>query len=149
VETAKSDELSSRIRSALEPLTEVRVAYLFGSHARGSARPDSDLDIAVFADTATELASGELKLRVIEALTRALGRLGERADVVDLRRVGSAVAFAAIRDGICLLSRTPGDRIKLEATVARRYDDERPYRELFRAAARAAGRRMAEGHGRS
>jgi predicted nucleotidyltransferase len=40
-------DLEQRIASALAPFEDVRVAYLFGSRARGSARADSDLDLAV------------------------------------------------------------------------------------------------------
>jgi len=142
--------LTARIGAALEPLSGVRVVYLFGSRATGRARVDSDLDIAVaLAPELDDLERGRLKLRIIEALTVELGALGERADVVDFGRVGSAVAFSAIRDGVCVLSRTPAERVRLEATVARRHDDEGPRRELFRAAAAAAARRMAGGHGRA
>ena len=32
----------------------VRTVYLFGSHARGEARPDSDVDLCIVADGAEE-----------------------------------------------------------------------------------------------
>lgn len=40
-------ELQARIREHLAGRTDVRVAMLFGSRARGTARADSDVDLAV------------------------------------------------------------------------------------------------------
>lgn len=133
---------------ALATVPEVRVGYLFGSRARGDARPDSDLDIAVLlAPGLEEAARGRAKLAIIEALTVELGALGERADVVDLERAPSAVGFRAIRDGVCVLQRERSSRVRLEATIARRYDDDQPHRELFRKAALAAAARMTGNRG--
>jgi predicted nucleotidyltransferase len=146
---ASTDALVRAIRAALAAIPSIRVAYLFGSRARGAARPDSDLDIAIALPREMEDAErGRIKLQVIDALTASLGRLGELADIVDLDRAGSAVAFAAIAQGKCAYARDRADRVRLETRIARRYDDERPYRELMRAAAvRAAERMRADSHG--
>ncbi len=45
----KLDELVRRLVDALHPLR----IYLFGSHARGTAREDSDVDLLVIVDEAT------------------------------------------------------------------------------------------------
>ena len=58
-------EIETQLRSALgadrcrtspegyiNRVTPVRFVYLFGSHARGEARPDSDVDLCVVADGA-------------------------------------------------------------------------------------------------
>lgn len=45
------------IRKCLEAMDSVmplRAVYLFGSHARGEARPDSDVDLCVVTDEAKE-----------------------------------------------------------------------------------------------
>jgi hypothetical protein len=89
---------------------------------------------------------GRIKLQVIDALTATLDALGERADIVDLDRAGSAIAFAAIAHGRCAYARDRADRVRLEARIARRYDDERPYRELTRVAAIRAAQRMRIGN---
>jgi predicted nucleotidyltransferase len=130
------DDLLRRAAAALEPLDVVRVAWLFGSQATGRAGARSDLDVAVvhrrdLDDPAREQA----RRQIVAALTDALGRLGERADVVDIDRTGSAVAFRAIRDGRRLVARTESERVAAEVRVMRRYDDDAPRRALFRKAA--------------
>jgi uncharacterized protein len=134
-----------RIAAALQPFADIVTAYLFGSRATGRARPDSDLDVALhFAAGLSPQQRAERTLDVIAALGRELGALGERADVLDLDldRVSSAIAFHVIRDGHRVLDRDPAARVHLEATIARRYDDDRPRRELIRRAAIAAAQRM-------
>jgi predicted nucleotidyltransferase len=39
---------------AMDRIAKVRAVYLFGSHARGDARPDSDVDLCIVADEASE-----------------------------------------------------------------------------------------------
>lgn len=140
-----ASDLELRIANALRPIPEIITAYLFGSRATGRARPDSDLDVAV------HLASGlgaeqrlELMLTAIAALSRELGPLGERTDLLDLDldRISSAIAFQVIRHGRRVLDRDPAARVHHEATIARRYDDDRPRRELIRRAAFGLAERM-------
>lgn len=49
-------ELLTRLRRQLEALYGERLqgVYLFGSHARGEATPDSDVDVLVVLDTITD-----------------------------------------------------------------------------------------------
>jgi predicted nucleotidyltransferase len=136
-------ELEVRVGEALAPLEEVRLVYLFGSQVTGGSSSRSDLDVAIHFDPGLDEASrARTKLRVIAVLTDTLGPVGERVDIVDLARASSAVAFRAIRDGVCVLTRDERERVRLEAYVARRYDDERPHRALFRDAARRVARQM-------
>lgn len=139
-------ELAARVGRALEGLACVRVAYLFGSRARGTAHEGSDLDVAIaFDPTLDERATFDAKRDVLDALAVHLGALGERADIVDLRHDGSSVAFRAIRDGVLALTRTERERVELVARIMRAYDDDAPRRALFRASALRAGRRAARG----
>jgi uncharacterized protein len=133
------------VKRAAESVPLVQTVYVFGSQMTGRARRDSDLDVAVaFVPRSTPDERAEAKLALIDALTRELGPLGERADVLDLERAGSEVGFRAIKTGRCVLARDRARRIAVEVRVARRYDDDAPKRALFRQAAIDAARRMGE-----
>lgn len=135
----------TQLRGILAARPGVVVAYVFGSRAGGRPRPDSDLDLAIAWDPELRSEERERAEQALRAdLAEALGSLGERADLLDLRRAGSTVAFRAVRDGRLVALRDRSAKIELEAWIARRYDDEAPYRELFRRAAQRAGRRLGE-----
>jgi predicted nucleotidyltransferase len=127
------------------------VGYVFGSRVSGRAWAESDLDIAVRWDRTLDAAALKRStLALVGALTDALGELGERADIVDLDRAGSAVAFRAVRDGILVYETSKAERVRALVDVVRRYDDDAPNRALFRRAALdAAGRFGEERRGRS
>jgi predicted nucleotidyltransferase len=73
---------------------------LFGSRARGDARPDSDWDFAY-------LAGGSLDALALRAdLADALGT--DALDLVNLDRAGGLLRFRAARDGTALFERRPG-----------------------------------------
>jgi predicted nucleotidyltransferase len=141
------EALADAVGKALLPVEAVRVAYVFGSRARGDNRADSDLDVALVYDRSLDWEGRERARRdVLSLLSNVLGRLGERADLVDLARADSAVAFRAVRDGIRVLARSDAERIAAEVTVGRRYDDDGPKRALFqRAAARLAASWVGDG----
>jgi len=48
---------------AMSGVTRVRSIYLFGSHARGDARPDSDVDLCIVADGAARQLETAARLR--------------------------------------------------------------------------------------
>ena len=142
----QNEALLAKAGAALEAVPAVRVAYVFGSRVSGRARPRSDLDVAVLYDPRLDADGRETARRdVLAALTDAFGRLGELADIVDLGSSGAAVAFRAIRDGRCVLARERAERVRLEARLARRYDDEAPRRALIRRAATRAATEMGAG----
>ena len=75
------DDLVRRIRTVIEPKRIV----LFGSAARGTMGPDSDLDVLVVAQ------DGVHRIHTAQDIHRALARFGQAVDVVvvtedDVRR---------------------------------------------------------------
>lgn len=138
-------ELVASVATALAGVEELRLAWVFGSRLAGRPRTDSDLDVAVRYDAGLDDAGREAaRRRLVAALADALGAVGERADVVDLDRADVAVAFEAVRQGSLALARSEDERVEVVARVARRYDDERGKRELYRRAAVAAARKLGE-----
>jgi len=65
-----------QLRAMLLPFSEVQLAVLFGSHARGRATRHSDLDVAV----TLEPDSPEVRRSVWRAVLAAVKRLREEID---------------------------------------------------------------------
>src|SRR5580700_1361168 len=106
------EEMETRLRAifAADP-REAVAAYLFGSFARGTARPDSDVDIAVLygASPPSTLAAPQF---VLEAdLDRILRR---EVQVIALDTAPIDLVHRVLRDGKLVLDRDPGARIAFE-----------------------------------
>ena len=97
-------QLFARVARALAAREEVLDAYVFGSRARGKARPDSDLDIAVYVDEA-RACDGVWGYRA-ELATALMSALGTNdVDVVVLNRAPILLYHRVLRDGVRVLSR--------------------------------------------
>ncbi len=142
-------DIASKVASAVARNQRAVVAYVFGSQVNGTARADSDLDIAVrWTLGLNQVDRLQAQLDLIEALTEVLGALGETSDVVDMDESSSAVAFRAISEGVCVYARTEAERVEAVVRTCRRYDDDAPKRALYRNAASDAARKMNTGpHG--
>jgi predicted nucleotidyltransferase len=92
------DELAARLEHALAGRAGVRLAVLFGSEARGTARDDSDVDVAVDAPGGDEIA-------LAAELCDALGR---EVDVVSLGDASIPLLHAIVRDGVVVTRRGGG-----------------------------------------
>ena len=79
---APARQLRDSLARGLRTEPTVRLAWLFGSRARGTERRDSDVDVAVLVDDACADGPGALKdsyFRLIPAMTGAV-----RSDLIDL-----------------------------------------------------------------
>jgi predicted nucleotidyltransferase len=92
----KESDLHRTILQALAPFDEIEQVVLFGSLARGRARPDSDLDLAV--EALRPLTSDE-KIAMIEALALACSR---PVDLVDLKTAGQPLLTQVVISGVRL-----------------------------------------------
>ncbi len=82
--------------------TDVRLAILFGSQAKGSASAASDLDIAVLTDRPMDATRSQ-------QLSDRLALLaGTAVDLVDLGTVGGALLGRILRHGRVISRRDPG-----------------------------------------
>ncbi|MDE3087894.1 MAG: nucleotidyltransferase domain-containing protein [Chloroflexota bacterium] len=112
------------------------LVVLFGSHAKGYARPDSDMDIAVRASKmnwirARRVPEWKWKLEVIGAVAGAVDVHNE-VDVSFLNRAAPLFLFEVARCGKPLYQSKPTDFIIFQSYAARRYDDNEKF---FRARA--------------
>ena len=89
----QAPEIEGQLREVFAHFPQIALAVLFGSVALGSARPESDLDIAVAADYPL---SAEEKISLIYALTEQVGR---PVDLIDLNVVSEPLLGQIVRHG--------------------------------------------------
>lgn len=124
------DRLVDQIRKALEPMgTELVCAYLFGSTARGTSQPRSDLDLALLLAREPPTTLAGLRIDLADALTEALGR---PVDLVLLNRASCDLIHRVLRDGVLLLDNDPSARIRFEVKSRNDYFDLLPYLREYR-----------------
>ena len=61
---ASQRETLARCLEAMDRAAPLRSVYLFGSHARGEARPDSDVDLCLVADGAERQIEAATQFRL-------------------------------------------------------------------------------------
>ena len=129
--------LGETIGKRLEAFPEVLFALLFGSRAERTARPDSDLDLALFLPPA--MAARERLDRRLR-IAAALEDLGP-ADVVVLNDAPPLLAHRALR-GVTVLMRDRKAYVRFFVRTLAEAEDERYWREIHR---RARLERLKEG----
>lgn len=124
-----SQEMLDRIRVLCRQMG-VAVAYLFGSAARGTRGPLSDVDLALLLDsTHTPSSRFAQRLEITTHLTHLLR--APRVDVVILNDAPPLLQFRVIQQGQVLFERDPQDRVTFEARAIQRYCDTQPLRRHY------------------
>jgi predicted nucleotidyltransferase len=124
------------VRAALERAPgHVVAAYIFGSVARGTAGPRSDVDVAILEARNPEPSYAALPLRLAGDLERALGR---RVDVVVLNVAPVDLVHRVLRDGVLVLERDRSLRIAFEVRARNAYFDLLPVLREYRRGRSAA-----------
>jgi predicted nucleotidyltransferase len=98
-------------------------AYVFGSTATGRARPDSDVDVAVYLD---ERVPAELYLRYsldLAGRLQAACPVGRFDAVVVLNEAPLPLAGRIRRDRQVIYARDEPFRVSYESLTARRFND--------------------------
>ena len=128
------------LRRALEAEPDVANALLFGSHARGTARPDSDVDVAL------ELTAGAARdVRSLGGLAARLeSTVGCPVGLTLLDEAPAPLAYRIFRDGRLLVERDHAMLVTRKARAILDYLDFKHVEELCAAgvlrAAAARGR---------
>jgi predicted nucleotidyltransferase len=115
------DDASLRARLQAEfirdgGMSKLCVAILFGSRARGTARADSDIDLAVLGDVDALHVSGVLSTV-----------LGLEVDVVHVESASVPLLDAILRDGQVVFERSPGAASTLRARLLASQEIDRPW----------------------
>jgi predicted nucleotidyltransferase len=113
-------ELNEKIRAVLAAGPSLRLAILFGSRARGTGRPDSDIDLAIVpAYAALSLAEESQLASDVERAT------GLHVDLVRLDRAEGALSWRVARDAVVLLSDPPTEAARFLARAGIEHDERR------------------------
>jgi predicted nucleotidyltransferase len=122
-----------RLRTALSAESGIACAWLFGSRARGEARADSDVDVAVLLDRDPAPTLSGSGVRLAGELERVVGAT---VDLIVLNRAPVDLVHRVLRDGILLLDRDPAARVRFEVASRNAWFDLKPILDRYRGAAR-------------
>lgn len=117
-------ELWTRVVRVLEA-HDVRLAYLFGSHAKGEATELSDIDLAVSFRAGVDVRRDLGQL--LDALVHELET--DRIDLVLLEEIPPPLAYRIVRDGKRLLAVDPRQDVSFRTRTIMRYLDFKPLRD--------------------
>ena len=124
--------LDHEIAEVLAGFPEVTAAWIFGSEARGEARPDSDLDLALLLRDRTQTArDAHLLLGGVAAHLEGIAR-GRKVDVVLVASQGPILQHRVLSEGRLVFDVDPTARIDFESDVYVRYFDFYPTYDLAR-----------------
>lgn len=91
--------------------------WLFGSEAQGTARPDSDVDLAAL------FTVRPTPIEVFEAQVELAEILGRDVDLVNLDRVSPILARQVLRHGRLVIDRNPKRRYAFFSRTISMYED--------------------------
>lgn len=119
-----------RVREGVQSApSEVVAVYLYGSRARGTASPESDVDLGVLlkAPPAPTLAGAARELEA--TVERAIRKVVE---VVVMNTAPADLVHRILRDGVVLLDRDRPARLRFEVQSRNEYFDLEPLRRRYR-----------------
>ena len=119
--------LRNHLARALRGDSTVRLAWLHGSRARGTARLESDIDVAILLDDECAASPSAIK----DSIWRLAGTLGreipsDRLDLVLLNDAPALLRHRVILDGILLFARSDAERVRFVLETLREYQDLEP-----------------------
>ena len=107
----------------------VSQAYLFGSHARGTAGPLSDIDIAVLYEPGVDVEKSESA--VFADLSKALQT--DNIDIINIDTASPLLAQRAVLCGLPIIEQSPHKSAILKTKILHAYEDTRHLREIKQA----------------
>ncbi|MEF8726735.1 MAG: nucleotidyltransferase domain-containing protein [Accumulibacter sp.] len=112
---------------------DLACVYLFGSQARGTAGPASDVDLGVLLAGDPPRTLEGLGIDLAADLAAAIGR---HVDLVVLNRAPADLIHRVLRHGVLVCERDRSARIRFEVQARNAYFDLLPYLREYRQAAR-------------
>lgn len=119
-------EQYNRLADFFSKQEHVRLAYIFGSVAKGKAGKLSDIDIAVLLDESlSKKQRFDLQLELISDISEILKT--DKIDLVDINEAPLSLKFEIIKANYPLFVRDRMEKIDFEQMVMSRYLDRRYY----------------------
>lgn len=132
-------DLIAHLRRFFEDRPEdVAAVYLFGSMARGTATPASDVDVGVLLATEPPRDLDGLLLGLEADLANALQR---DAQIIVLNTAPCDLVHRVLRDGQLVLDRRPSARVAFEVRSRNEFFDLEPILRRYRGAGTGTTRR--------
>jgi uncharacterized protein len=122
-------QIEALIAAELGARTDVAAAYLFGSRARGTARPDSDVDLGILHRVAPAPTLLGQPFELQAALSSKLGLL---VDVVVMSSAPVDLIHRILRDGRLIFEQDKSRRIAFEVKARNQYFDLLPILQQYR-----------------
>ncbi|MCF2138337.1 MAG: nucleotidyltransferase domain-containing protein [Candidatus Thorarchaeota archaeon] len=111
-----------RLIPVLEAEPRVIAGYIFGSVAKGTETPMSDLDLAILiADSSDETYCMDLTKRLTIRVSEVLDIL--KVDLICLNQADVAIRNSVVRDGILFYDKNPVERAQFERLTWDEYED--------------------------
>lgn len=123
--------IKEAVHDALGGRPDVVAAYLYGSRARGTARPDSDVDLGVLFSAPLERTLLAQPYLLEADLSDVLGLA---VQVVELNDAPADLVHRVLRDGVLLLEADPRGRVRFEVKKRQEYFDLLPVLQAYRRA---------------
>lgn len=109
---------------------KVKLAYLFGSRAKGAAVPESDFDIAVlFEKPPTDTFALRETMDISSDLRKK--NFPMKFDVVSLHNAPLLLKYEAVAHHRILFCKDEKERINFEVAVTKEYIDEEHTRNIY------------------
>ena len=118
---AEIEQRLATLGAVLEAQPAVRFAYVFGGAGRGTLRPLSDVDVAVYLDDAVDPV--QTRLDLIGVVTKHLGT--DEIDLVVLNRAATALLGRILQSRRVIAEKDPFLRHRFESLALRTFLDFR------------------------
>lgn len=126
---ALEERVGRQLKEYFANKPDVVAAIVFGSAARGEARPDSDIDVGVLL-TRDAARQGVNRSQLIADIMGLLGQ--NNVDVVILNEASPLLLHRVIRDGHVVHTADSEALAEFTIRAIQLYEDTKPLRELER-----------------
>ena len=111
--------LEEKIKKTLEKERNILFAYIFGSYARGEARENSDIDLAIYVKRVPkDIFKYESKIA-----SKIEKEIKKQVEVRVLNRLPSLLQSRIMKEGNLVFSKNEKERIKFETFAMSNYLD--------------------------